>query len=171
MGFRFVRSHRRPLLPSPAHFTCSCRAKLFYQRTQNFQMPRKPRVRGMERGTEGSRDRNEHFFPGPTHCFGRIKAPLLLPPPIGAWLLAQLWLCAGYGHGGGGVVKESEEGHEHVSKPCNYQTERRPYISACYWRRYWSRPSLAFPWIARPKQQPPAQRWVETIWSTRFAQL
>lgn len=52
MGFRFVRSHRRPLLPSPAHFTCSCRVKLFYQRTQNFQMPRKPRVRRMERGTE-----------------------------------------------------------------------------------------------------------------------
>lgn len=154
--------------PAPPTLHAAVEQSCFISAHKTFKCPEN---QGSEGWREGQRNRNEHFFPGPTHCFGRIKAPLLLPPPIGAWLLAQLWLCAGYGHGGGGVVKESEEGHEHVSKPCNYQTERRPYISACYWRRYWSRPSLAFPWIARPKQQPPAQRWVETIWSTRFAQL
>lgn len=127
MGFRFVRCpfpwatpSARPAPPT-LHAAGGVGAKLLYQRTRNFQMPRKARNAG------GGRN--------PTSIPPDQRIVLVGLKRLCCFRL-QLALGVGPGGGGGRGGAGSEEGHEHVSKACNYQTERRPYISACYWRRY-----------------------------------
>lgn len=65
---------------SPAHFTCSWRSWSKAALSAHTELSNAPKSE-----ERGRREKPHEHSPGPTHCFGRIKAPLLLPPPIGAW--------------------------------------------------------------------------------------